>query len=742
MFELLFNYPPAVYRKGTLVFASGWPAWWLLFLILAAAGTVGALLWKKPLARRRALVLGLLEWGVLALLLVLLWQPALSVAALKPQQNVVAVVVDVSSSMALEDRIGQARRLLDATLLPALRRRFPVRLYAAGDGLRRVERTPTAASQPRTDLGEALRAAAAEAALLPVGAVVLLSDGADNGGGLGSETMELLRASRIPIHAVGFGSQTMRDDVELTGADLPQKVLPGGRLLLTVNLRQAGFSGRTARLIVKDGGATLAQRDIKLRDGGEPWRETVPMSAPEAGLRSLDISITPLEGERNLKNNSATRLLEVEDRRPRILYFEGEPRWEMKFIRRAAELDQQLELASILRTTENKFYRQGIASPSELEHGFPASVEELFHYQGLIIGNVEASYFTPVQQSMIKEFIDRRGGGVLFLGGRAALADGGWNGSALAEALPVELPARKGTFHRDPATVELTRAGAESVIPLLEEDPARNAARWKAMPYLASYQETGAAKPGAAVLLEAVVSARGRFPLLVTQNYGRGRVALLATGGTWRWQMAQDARDMSHEMFWRQLLRWLAGGVEERVTLSVDPQVCEGDSTLTFRAEVRDRNYLPGAGAVVEAHILGPGSLASSVVLQPAKEEAGVYTAQWKAPREGDYAAEAAARDGAQELGRAAAAFRREDGRAESFHTEQDRELLERLARQTGGRYYTPGEAPGLAREVELSEAGISVRETRAVWNAPAAFLLLAGLKAGEWLLRRKWGAV
>ena len=61
-------------------------------------------------------------------------------------------------------------------------------------------------------------------------------------------------------------------------------------------------------------------------------------------------------------------------------------------------------------------------SPTELEEGFPATVDELFSYQGLIIGGVEANYFTPTQQELIRQFVDRRGGGILFLGGRNGLS--------------------------------------------------------------------------------------------------------------------------------------------------------------------------------------------------------------------------------------------------------------------------------------------------------------------------------
>jgi hypothetical protein len=95
-----------------------------------------------------------------------------------------------------------------------------------------------------------------------------------------------------------------------------------------------------------------------------------------------------------------------------------------------------------------------------------------------------------------------------------------------------------------------------------------------------------------------------------------------------------------------------------------------------------------------------------------------------------------------EELGREVLSFRREDGVAENFHTSQNRELLEKLSDQTGGRYYKPEDASKLASDITYSEAGITARETRDLWDMPIVFLLALGIRASEWLLRRKWGVV
>ena len=165
--------------------------------------------------------------------------------------------------------------------------------------------------------------------------------------------------------------------------------------------------------------------------------QTEPLFFPAgaAGAKSIEFAVQPLDREENLANNAMTRPLLVSDAKRRILYIEGEPRWEFKFIRRAEEDDPTVQVVSMLRTSENKVYRQGISDPNELADGFPVRPEDLFGYSGIIIGSVDADYFTPLQQELLREYVDRRGGGVLFLGGRSSLSDGGWAASSLNELL-------------------------------------------------------------------------------------------------------------------------------------------------------------------------------------------------------------------------------------------------------------------------------------------------------------------
>jgi uncharacterized membrane protein len=752
MFEWLFKYPPTVFLHGELVLRSAWPRWPLALgvvlvgLVLAwmlrgrhAADTQATGRWRLPL-------IWLAQWGMAALVMLLLWRPAIAVSELVPQANVIAVLVDDSRSMGIAEhgvtRMQQVAQALQGKWLATLGRTFQTRLYRFDSSLVRVEGAAPelTATGPATHINSVLNEFASDTASVPVGAVVLLSDGGDNTGRIDRNTIEVLRQRRIPVHTVGFGSAQVPQDVEIESVALAARALAHSRVTAVVEVSQSGFANRRTTVTVRDGAKLLATHDLVLGADGATVSTDLTFDLPDAGPRVLRFAVTPLPGEGNGRNNELSRLVNVEAGPRRILYVEGEPRWEYKFIRRAEDDDAAVQLVSMLRTSENKIYRQGIKDPLELSEGFPTKPEDLFGYDGLIIGSVDAGYFSPAQQTLMREFVDRRGGGLLFLGGRQSLSDGVWSGSQLNDLLPVTLP-MVSTFRREPATVSLTGTGADSAITRLVDDRAANLALWTKLPYLMDFQDPGTVKPGATELAQMQVSGR-IMPLLVTENFGRGRSAVLATGGTWRWQMSLPLGDPTHSVFWHQVLHWLVSDTRGQLSAQVSEGILQDDGHVQLLADVRDRNYLPAADAVVNAHLIGPDRLQADVSLRAVPGIPGRYRADWTAPAVGMYVADLTASQGTLSAGHDAIAFERQDGIAENFHTGQNVALLKSLAADTGGRYWTADSLDGLARAIPFSNAGVSVQKFQDLWNMPAVFLLLIALRMSEWLLRRRWGVV
>jgi uncharacterized membrane protein len=748
MFELFFKYSRATFERGELVLASGWPLWLLFALIAAAAVIVGVSIWRRQsdLSAARGIALGTLQAALLAALLVLAWRPALVTQTLRPQENTVAVLLDTSASMLYGDdetsRLQQAVDTLTDRALPALESQFAVSLYSfAGDLLELSTLEQLPAPGPVTRVGDALLNVLRGAQSGAIAAVVLVTDGADNSNDFDSAKIAEIAGFGVPVHTVGVGAETMPNDLELEEVELPTVGLPGSTVSAQVSIRHSGAT--LAQLKVYDGDAILASEAIQLSGAGVTTR-WVEIEVGATGIRDLRFALDPLPGETNVVNNSRLRPMEVPEQRRHILYIEGEPRWEYKFIRRAIDENPAVRVASLLKTTPNKFYRQGVESPDELVDGFPTEELELFRYDGLMIGSFEAAALSAEQHDMIREFVSRRGGSLLMLGGRRGLTDGGWGPTSVAEVLPVRLPELDGpSFVREQkARARLTPVGRMSALTQLAAGDESNERAWSELPELADFQTVGALKPGADTLLEAVFqNSPGRVePLLVAQRYGLGHSYVLATGGTCRWQMKLPHQDQRHETFWRQLLQAAATTAPQPVTITSDRVFYGDESTVTLRAEVRDKTYRHSADAVVTLEVSDSLSPPTMLDMTPVAGERGVYEASYETTHTGVFRFEATAKTADDELGRARFAVRREDGVVEHYRTAQNRALLERLANATGGSYFAIADVSRLPEAVSFSEAGTVERQVLDLWNMPIVFLLLLLLKAGEWLVRLYWG--
>src|SRR5215472_4377066 len=310
MFEFLFKYPAAVFSRGQFVFLAPWPSWLLAAAVLVAAGVLAWHVFRHRglLSGVRPVVVWLLETALVALVLFLLWHPAISIATLRPQQNVVAVIVDDSRSMSMSEggvtRLSQAQGLLNDGLLAKLEGKFQVRLYRFGANLERIQKLgQLSGAAPATRIGASLEQALTEASTLPLGAIVLLSDGSDNSGGIGLDTIGKIRQARVPIHTVGFGRERLSRDIEISDVAVPPRAMADSRLSAVVTYRQFGCTREKARLAVRDGGRLLASREIALKAEGVPQTETLMFNAGLAGPRTFQFAIEPLAGEENVRNN-------------------------------------------------------------------------------------------------------------------------------------------------------------------------------------------------------------------------------------------------------------------------------------------------------------------------------------------------------------------------------------------------------------------------------------------------------
>jgi len=776
VFEFLFNYRPVVFRTGELVLAL--PLWAYVLAVGAVALAVPFLLQYRSVgptvSTRDRWILGTLRTAALGILLFALFRPVLLVSTVVPRRNYVALLLDDSRSMRVadEEEAPRGNRILElfggaasdtvagvgdaGSLRRALEDRFRLRTYAFGADATRID-SPDGMTfaDERTSIARSLDRVVQEMEGLPVSGIVLVTDGADNAEDPIAETLLSLRATGIPVHTIGLGEERIAPDVEVRRIELPREALEGTTVVADVILSHAGLAGLTARLDVEDDGGIVATREVELGVDGETPVQ-VQFTLGSAGPRRIAFVVQPIEGEAVTENNRRETLLEVGDATKKILYFEGEPRPEIKFILRAVTGDENLQVVTLVRTADEKFFRRNVDDPEELAGGFPTTREELYRYAGLILGSVEASFFTHDQLQMMADFVGQRGGGLLVLGGRRALAEGGYAGTPLADALPIVLQPASDTPIVE-IVPELTPAGRRHSAIRLGPDAEASAERWSTLPPVTSVNAVSEVKPGAVTLVNGnPIDGSPPRVLLAHQRYGRGTSIAFTTQDSWIWQMHADIplEDQTHETLWRQLIRWLIHDTPERVRLDLDEDAAPVGEPMTIRAEVEDARYLRVNGADVIATVSGPSGLSEDVRLDWTVErdgeyegrfvpsEPGVYTVSVNAVSRGGerraLGGEAATTGVAGDSASGAGHFRAGPQQREPFGAGRRTDLLRRIADETGGRAYTYENAGLLADEIQYTESGDTLREERPLWDMPILFLLLGLLLGGEWVYRRR----
>ncbi len=758
IFEFLLKYRPIVFEQAE--FAFGAPASMRLWLGLAGLVAASAVA-TYTIARGRSTVadrgiMAGLRVALLAVLVFCLMQPTLVLSTVVPQQNFVGVLVDDSRSMRLENEDGSVRSDFvreaftpgESELLQQLSDRFVLRFFRFADGASRIDALEALTFDgTRTDLASALDAAREELAGVPLSGLVMVSDGADNDDRPLTEALVPLQAAGVPVFTVGVGDERIEPDIEIGRVELPRAVLAGSTLMVDVVVTQSGFGQREVPVIVEDETSIIAEETVALGPDGEPVVARVGFQLEDAGSRRISFRIPAQEGERVDRNNRRTAWVDVRGEQEKILYLEGEPRFEVKFMRRAVAEDENLQLVVLQRTAESKFLRLSVSDSLELEFGFPTSREELYRYRGLVLGSVEASFFTFDQLQMIADFVSERGGGLLFLGGHGAFAEGGWAGTPVEEVMPVTLGERvtdEGGYFREVKAVP-TPAGLAHPTVQLDAELTAVRARWDSLPPLTVVNPLFETRPGATTLLLGRPVDGGRDQVMLAfQRYGRGTAIALTPQDTWLWQMHADVslEDRSHESFWQQMLRWLVDGVPDPVSVATDQERVEPGESVRLVASVADSIFIDVNDASVLARVTSPSGNVEELPVEWTVERDGEYAVELRPTELGDYEIELEAARNGTPLGSDVVWLHAAPSDEEYFEAGRHTSLLRRIATDTGGRFYTPETVGTLPEDITISGGGVTLVEEHDLWDMPLLFLAMLLLMGAEWGFRRVRGLV
>jgi hypothetical protein len=770
---------------------AGWLGWVVFVALLLGGFTWWAYRYlggHRELAMGRRKLLTSLRIVLFLLLLFILLRPVFSFTVENRLRRKLVVLVDKSASMDIQDprvedadikRAGIAKGMIDRldqaldpqsaaavqhcsrteliaaafenkrlALLDRLKRDYDIEYYdfdrsvfpASEDQALKETPPDDDGARQATAIGDAVRDVTNRERGQPAAGILLVSDGGNNSGSEPLEAAEAAGLEKMPLYIYGVGITSPRDII-VDQVFAPDVAFIKDNVPVTVRLRGQGLKGETAHLTLKLGDEEMASADVEFT--GE--EQTVPMTfTPEtAGEFDLTASIPARDDETVKDNNSASQRIRVIDSKIKVLYIEQAPRWEFRFLESVLMRDRRIDAKFVLLEGDPGLSQ---AEGSPYLGAVPATKEDLFKYDLLIIGDVDPKTFTPAQMDAVTEFVSKFGGAVAFIAGQQ-YDPAAYAGTPLEKLLPVELGTSTAVMQEgagEPTTLAPTAMGLSSPMLKLSPDEAENAEIWKNFPPIQWINRVARAKPGAQVLLEDTDPAKmtrfGRMPALALQQYGVGQSLYMGTDDTWRWR--QDSGVAYYPIFWGQVVQRLAlahllGG-SKRTQLSVDKQQYNTGDRVTVYARLYDESFEPvkqesATGSYsVEATAGQAETPAQTVQLRALPDQPGMYRGDFVALTPGTY------KFSVESDTKTALEFPVTKSRFELGETAMNEPLLKAMAQTSGGEFFREEDLATLPDKLSQKDEHISRVVDADIWSSPFYFLLVTGLVVTEWVARKR----
>jgi hypothetical protein len=712
--------------------------------------------------------------GIAALLLCLL-DPLASKQTVKPGANTFVVLVDNSRSMRIgEKNTDRLRDILDeskSTWPGRLEELFTVRRYAFDSRARPVNNFSALEYDGRlSSLHSALRRVADQFKDIPLAGILLFTDG--NATDPDAATKQ--PSDLPPIYPVSTDAGARLTDLSLRNLRATESAYEDTPVTVDAEVRAIGFKGDEieARMIDGEGKAVASQLlRIQSDDQTLPLGLETKTARPGVGVYRVEVAGPAEKPEATAENNQRLVVVNRKSKPMRILYVAGRPNWEHKFLQRALESDDLLQLTSLIRIarrepkfqwlgrpgeSSNPLYRgfeagdeaQRYDEPvllrmktrdeSELRAGFPTTAEDLFVFDAVILDDIEAGFFTREQMRLLQRFVTARGGGLLMLGGAESFLRGGYADTPIAELLPVYLngdipPPPGGWLHPS-----LTQEGMLQSWARLRPTESAEKERLAAMSGFAVLNPVHDHKPGAFVV-ESVTDAQGHdHPAVVVQSVGKGRAAAALVGDIWRWGMEGPNQRGDMETAWRQLVRWLTANVPGRLEIKAEADLGSPAQSRQLRVTARSKTYEPDEKSNLKLAVIDHAGKSADRSLQPDASIPGDNVSRFTAAKAGLHIARATVDGLAPDAGGIAETGWIEEPDAKEFETiTPNHTLLKSLADQTGGEVLKPESLDSFVTSLPDRKVPVVETTTYPLWHRPAFFLFALGCLVGEWGLRR-----
>ncbi|MBN1344885.1 MAG: hypothetical protein JXQ73_19480 [Phycisphaerae bacterium] len=650
-----------------------------------------------------------------------------------------------------------------------------------------------------TDLARALERTIEDVPGEELAGVVVLSDGQHNASGDPVRVAESLGALGIAVLPVGIGARRAPTDAAIMKVDVADVVHTEDLMRVSVSVRLDGLKGKLLKIRLLDekgepldlseeddqgriamSEAPSKEKTISVTDDHERRELRLSHKPKGKGRHVYRVVLDALEEEVFKENNEEVFAVDVTDELTKVLIVDGLPRWEFRYFRNLLLRDESVRLQHVLfdpaliaRQPELKQVAARVSNETPEADRLPDEQEELNAFDVIVLGDVSPDDLPRDKQRMIEKFVSDRGGTLILVAGKRHMPLE-FEAQSLASLLPVKAAEGANDGSTRAACTEsfhlrLTGEGQHHMVTELAAEPETNRSLWRDLPAMHWHSGVCSAKGGASVLAWAEptggvvrpsatattrvgqgdVDPQRDRAMLVSQNYGLGKVLYVAWDATWRFRYKHG--DKYHHRLWAQVLRWATAGKLpsglKLVKIGTDRARYTEGQPVMVRAKFTKADFTPMADAEVRALVTERDQTVSSARLRYVSGSPGVYEASLGGLAAGEYSIRlespqiADLRQPDDPPGDVATTIVVEASRsAERLELAANVELMRQLAEVSGGAEIAPSALGQLMQYVSTDPIVKHTRRQVTLWDQWWLLAIFGATIGAEWVLRKRAG--
>ncbi len=797
-FALQFNptWPLQEYVGGAAV--------WNFMLAVLAVGLVVYIYRREARTQAMRLLLGGLRLGILGLVLILLNRPVLTLGQARREPSVLAILLDDSLSMEVPDaktEDGQTKGRLDAAIdmltkgdgemLRKLAGVHDVHIYDFSRGSKEVASIPgpgDMGSGPTTRSDEAVDEAVSRLGQLKasgngtqvvssvtnvlqdlqgqrVAGVVVLTDGRETPSESPPEALAAVKSYGVNIYPVAMGADQMPRNIAIDSVNFESAAFVDDFTNLHVTLQASGYeanhpitlqlmrqvteNGQTTNVPVVDDSGSVVSKTVFAADD-KPFEADLEFkpTATDMPVANLVVEAVPQPGELDTADNFHPARLDVLDNNISVLYVDGYPRWDYRYLKNSLLRDKTVKVSCLLTSADPNFRQEGSDDPNRPQYGnswritaFPETMDRLMDYDVVIVGDVDPRQFTDAQLQMIADFVSKKGGGFAMVAG-PRWSPQGYRNTPIESVLPVIITHTETDDDKESITEGfrpvLTHAAANYPIFRFFPDWTENEEYVRNhLQELFWYCRGVMVKPGVGITLAEHPTDLGpdgrKAPILVVGTYGTGRTIFSAIDDSWRWRFYTG--ESIFDTYWVQQLRYLARGRkigQRMLTFTADRDEYELGGQVNIELEPLSPELAQQLSPPVSVEIMNDatGQAVRRVDLQKQESGSGAYVGSFTADQTGQFDVKLPHLTDNDPV----VTFKVSEPDMELREPQVDTSFLARLGTETP---MTLSEAAVKLPEIRSAAKIIPIDTTEPLWDAPAVFFIFVGLITLEWVVRK-----